>query len=371
MAAALRVFLAILAGTVVAVGLPREAGREVLLIPRWSTAPDRAVQADAPRDTQPIVLTTSARFALVDTITGTLLHAGLQADVFTATADMLINQSSTVPQWAVQTWGGAIVRIVPRRGIPRIHGDRVVQFSDDGRIAVTDLATGEEIVVPGPKDATVYAVADDGGYLALGTLEGIVRVVSLRDDEWWEYRFDGNGESEDTPVVYGLAFFPAAEPDLPPRLLAVQGLEPQRLVLMTATEQNLMSADTVTRVPDDRAVRWPAVIDVRPSGAVAVGLRETMMRVTAGSDEVELLDLPGGQSFGGVTAGADGAEVISGTGVRGAVVGVRLGHDPTVVPWRFPGGRVVASVPPDADGAENGLTILRRDGSFVALEVGW
>ena len=200
MAGFFRLILAFLAATVIAFGVPRDAGREVALHVRWERHLGDAVpgiSGDSSASDRTVVVSSSDRFALLDGADGAVRAGGIRTDVFTASSAGFINQSSSVPRWAVQSWAGDILSIVPNRGDPHLRDTILAQFSGDGTVWVEDIETGNEYLVDLPPDSTVYDLTLRSGgepWIAAGSLRGEL-LVAGPDDEEPNATTEGNAQS--------------------------------------------------------------------------------------------------------------------------------------------------------------------------------
>ena len=370
MAGFFRLILAFLAATVIAFGVPRDAGREVALHVRWERHLGDAVpgiSGDSSASDRTVVVSSSDRFALLSVADGAVRAGGIRTDVFTASSAGFINQSSSVPRWAVQSWAGDILSIVPNRGDPHLRDTILAQFSGDGTVWVEDIETGNEYLVDLPPDSTVYDLTLRSGgepWIAAGSLRGELLVAGPDDEVRWRRTFRFSPYADQAPVVYAVRFAPWDSENRRPRLLALQGLNPQQLLLAETADAGMMDVESVATVPDRFAVRWPASIEVDRLGRVVVGLRGAVLIAAPDSDEVDFLEIPGALTLDGVVEGAAETTVLATSGLDGAIVTVTDGALTTASHWSFPGVRVAAI----RDDPDAGLVVLQTGESIVALE---
>jgi hypothetical protein len=367
-AAVIRVILAILAGIAVSTLLPREAGRELHLAVRWDLSLDgRPVPADIAVESEPetFIARTEGRFALVETDSGRPLVTGLRPPIFEAATVGFIGQSSDAPRWAVQSWDGRMITTANRFGVPRLHDALLLQFGEDHRVFLSSLdgtLSGEFFL---PEGATVYDLTrtpDGVVYLAAGAVDGTLSVVSSASSLAWSHQFDFQRYSGESPVVYSLSFL-AGNPDAVPRLLVVQGLHPQRVLLAELREDGTIGIEPVFTVPTEQSVRWPTTIHVDEDGHVVIPLLGSVAMADTETEGIRLLSVPGSTAVVGALSLAGGRRLIAGERRGGAYLLIDEESRDTTVTWPLP-GLSAAHVAADAP-----LVVVRRGDRFLGVEV--
>jgi hypothetical protein len=367
-AVVLRVILAILAGITVSTLLPREVGRELHLEVRWDLSlddetvlPDGAIDGES----ETFVARTERRFALVESRSGRPLTGGLRPPIFEASAAGFIGQSSEAPRWAVQSWDGRMIMTVSRYGVPRLHDLLLLQFGADHRVFLASLdgtLNGEFSL---PEGATVYDLtrsAEGVVYLAAGTVDGTVTVESSASSLAWSHQFDFQRYSGESPVVYSLSFLPGDAAAVP-RLLLVQGLHPQRVLLAELREDGTMRIEPVFTVPGDQSVRWPTTMHPDDDGHVVIPFLGVIAMADSETEGIRLLSVSGSTGVAGTTPVAGDRRLIAGTRRSGAYLLVDEEARSTTVIWSLPGVSVTHVA------AGSSLVVLQQGDRFVGVEV--
>ncbi len=364
-------------------GFPREIGREL----RWKVAWEHTMEGVLSRSGREVfadttdayvVVESARRFALIHAASGEARAAGLKTDMFLASSQALINQATDAPRWAVQSWDGDMLRVIPRRGVPRLHGETLLQF-DNGQTVYADVVTsGERWSIDLPQSAAVYHLSTDPdgtSWLALGTIDGRVLITDGPGGRLWTYEGDVNGDGDHNSTVYGVY---VAHPDQNssessrlPAVFAVQGTNPQMVNRIELTENDSgpgeTRATTIGEIPAGYAGRAPQVLTVMESGHLIVGLRGGFLVADPDTDELVTVSIPELKALSHVGGVTNRLLVATGTSEGRAVIVGAESDLSAIAYWELADGSVSAQV---GGGASSGKrVVLVQDDRVIGIEM--
>ena len=364
-------------------GFPREIGREFRWEVAWEHTMDgalsrsgREVIADAP-DAY-VVVESARRFALIHAASGEPRAAGLKTEMFRASPQAFINQAPDAPRWAVQSWNGDMLRVVPRRGVPRLHGDTLLQF-DNGQTVYGDVVTsGERWSTDLPQNSTVYHSTEDSNgtkWLAVGTIDGTVLVTDGPGGREWAFSADVTGSEDHNSPVYGVhvARVDHTNVELPqlPVVFVVQGMRPQtvnRIELIDGDPNPGETSSTdIGEIPAEFAERAPHTLTVLNSGHLIVGLKGGLFVADLDTDDFVTVPIPELRSLSDVGGVTNGLVIATGTGESGSVIMVGNSDLSAIAYWELADASPRAQV---GGGAPVGNRIVvQQDDRVIGLEI--
>ncbi|HKK49534.1 MAG TPA: hypothetical protein VJ932_10585, partial [Alkalispirochaeta sp.] len=284
-----------------------------------------------------VLVESPRRFATLHTETGAPRAVGLKTEMFHASSHALINQAADAPQWAVQSWDGDMLQVVPRRGVPRLHGNTLLQFSGDTTVYGDVITSGERWATDLLQNSTVYhSTADSSGtnWLAVGTIDGRVLITDGPGGREWIYPGPTVGAGHPSPVYGVHVAFPdqnndeSDESSLLPDVFVVHGMSPQmvsRIELTgtgTGTGSSTRATESVTigEIPEAYAGRAPQNVTVMSSGHLVVGLHGGLFVADLAADEVVTVSIPELTSLSGIGRLPNGVVIGAGTGQGRALI---------------------------------------------------
>lgn len=377
----LRVFLALLIGVVVAMGIPREIGREFHWQVVWEhsfgpgvpNAPE-TVPFPSTRDYVPVE--TDSRFVILDSRTGEAVAGGLKTEVFHASSQAMINQASEAPRWAVQSWQGRMLRVVPRRGAPRLHGATLLQFSEDSMAYGDVVTTGEQWQLELPKNSTVYDLAQDAAgepWFAVGTLEGTVLLSGAAgSDREWRHTVEVNSNTAAIPPVYGIALAAPessshpADP-IPPSVYLVHGLDPQVVSRLDFRVDGTTDRVEIAQIPEDHVIRGPRPLFQLEQDLLVTGLNGALLVVRFDDDNVSTIGVPGLLDLSGIGRATSDLVVATGGGRRGALIVSGTENMSSIALWELEDQSIESMV--HERSATESVVIVQQDERLLALEL--
>lgn len=377
----LRVFLAVLVGAVVAMGIPREIGRES----RWQVAWEQTVDSSATvttesapseADTDYFPAETDRRFALLDSATGTVVAAGLKTDVFHASSQAMINQATEAPRWAVQSWEGRMLRVVPRRGVPQLHGETLLQFSDDSMVYGDSVTSGEQWEATLPKNPTVYDLAHDSAgdaWFAVGTLEGTVLLTAggAGFDGEWRHTLELDAQEQATTGIYGIAVAASRSRSdtsaRPPSVHLLHGLNHQALSRLDFRADGTADRVEIGRISEEYATRGPRKLISLGEDLLVTALKGALFVLQSGDQRTSTIPVPALVDLSGIGRSPNSLVVATGHGERGPIILSGTANLSTVAPWELSDSSLQAAV--HRRSTSESTVVVQRDDRLVGLEL--
>lgn len=318
-------------------------------------------------DGERVLVATPSEFLMLGTEDGRLFRLGLRASQFTASDSFFINQSLDTPRWAVERWDQAGPRFMEAVGVPALQGDILAQLRPDRSLSVTDLASpfDDTGLLPPRTAATGYdlCASCDVPTVVRGDLYGTIELFRWPDGlgeapRSTEYAFETPPFSPSTPVVYAVK---ALDHD---RLIAVVGLNPQRIVVLAEGADGVLQQSAAFDVPESRAIRSPVVIAEVSGESAVVPLRSRVVVFDATDLTFAMFPAPGVAAVRGGFPHTDAHAIVLSTR-DGASVSLIPGNDAESVMWEWVGVEVagVHEVPQD------GLVVFHHEGLFMALRI--
>lgn len=375
----IRTVLAIVVGVVAAMGVPREVGREL----RWEVAWEHTLgSADGSSrgsstisdPSAHVPLESSRRFSLIHAADGEPRATGLKTEVFQASPQALINQADDVPRWAVQSWDGDILQVVPRRGIPRLRGDTLLQFDNESKVYGDVVTSGEQWVVDLPQNATVYDVAVDATgthWFAVGSIDGRVLITDGVGGREWVYSTDSSGDAGFTPTVYGIHIArvdqPTSEPGDAPAVYIIQGTSPQTVRRIELLEGGETTAAVIGEIADAHVGKRPQTILGVRSDLLVAGARGGLFVADLGADRSLTVPVAGLSGLSGVGQSRDRLVMVAATGYEGPLIIVGASDFSAIASWELDDPSLRVQV---AGGGPVGDRLLVQDNDHVVgLEI--
>ncbi|MEX2443365.1 MAG: hypothetical protein WD492_07160 [Alkalispirochaeta sp.] len=375
----LRAFLAVLIGSVVAMGIPREIGREHRWVVAWehtldSEVADTATETLAESSKLYFPVETARRFFLVNSYTGDVIVTGFKTDVFLASSRAMVNQSADAPRWAVQSWDGRMLRVVRRRGIPQLHGATLLQFDSESTVYGDLVTNGEQWHLDLPRNPTVYHLADDGAgtqWFAVGTVGGTVVVTDGPGGKEWVYTREFEPDTATTPAIYGIhvaATERSADPVLRlPSVYIVHSLAPQAVTRLDLEDTGEVAEVGIGEIPDEYAGPGPRSIVQLGQDLLVVGLDGALFVARLRTEDHTTIPVTGLSSLYGLGRADNDLVVATGTGKTGSVIIVGAPDMSKIAHWELSDGSSKAWVY-DRTLSES-IVVVQHNRRLVGLEM--
>ena len=362
-------------------GIPREIGREARWRVAWeqtldSAATDTTNAAPTEADSGFFPVETDRRFALLDSATGTVVAAGLKTDVFHASSQAMINQATEAPRWAVQSWEGRMLRVVPRRGVPQLHGETLLQFSDGSNVYGNSVTSGKQWEAALPKNPTVYDLAHDSAgdaWLAVGTLEGTILLTAgdARSNGEWRHTLELERQVQATTGIYGIAVaVSGSRGDTSPRLPTVyllHGLNQQTLSRLDFRTDGTANRVEIGRIPDEYATRGPRKLLQLREDLLVAALNGALFVLESGDGRVLTISVPSLVDISGIARATDSLVVVTGSGERGPIILSGTADMSMVAPWKLADESIQATVHGRTNSGS--IVVVQRDDRLIGLEL--
>lgn len=362
-------------------GIPREIGRELRWQLAWEYSFGPAV-SDTPETAAPasyahhVPVETGQRFAILDSRTGEAVAAGLKTEVFHASSQAMINQAADAPRWAVQSWDGRMLRVVPRRGIPRLHGVNLLQFSEESVVYGDRVTGGERWELDLPKNATVYDLAQNSAgetWFSVGTLEGTVLLAagSAGSDREWRHTVERVPPTANISTIYGIAVAARENSEndtaLPPSVHLVHGFNPQVVSRLDFGEGGTVDRVEIDRISQEYASRGPRRLFFLEQELLVTGLNGALFVARSDDDSTATIPLPGLLDLSGIGRAQNGLVVATGRGEQGPVILSGTANLTTIASWELADELTHSMV--HARSPSESTVIVQHDDQVVGLEL--
>jgi hypothetical protein len=359
-------------------GVPREIGREF----RWIVTWDHLIDAEESSvDAQSAVESslryfpaeTDRHFSLIDGDTGNAVASGLKTQVFHASPHAMINQAIDAPRWAVQSWDGSMLRVVPRRGTPRLHGATLLQFASTAVVYGDVVTTGERWRMDLPQNPTVYDLVDDvsgGDWFAVGTLGGAVAVTD--GEREWDYVGESGPSNAEVSAIYGIRMVSdgrsAATMADRPSVYILHNLDPQLVSRLDFAEAGGGTLTQIGEVSGDFAVRGPRRLLELGENVLVIGLKDALYVARPRDAASATIPVAGMRELTGIGRSRGSLAIATANGRSGSFVLVGAPDMTEVAYWELADGSSLAWTSDLSPSAS--IVVVQQDNRLVGLEIG-
>ena len=278
-----------------------------------------------------------------------------------------INQPHDTPRWAVERWGATETRFIEAVGVPEIDGDILTQRRLDSSLVVTSLERPFEDsgLLPSRASVTHHSVCAscDVPTVVRGDLYGTIELFRWPEGigttmERLAYDVVAPPFSPAAPVIYAVKALDHGQ------MVAVAGLEPQRIIVLAEDADGNLQQNAVFAVPSTNAIRSPLEIGRIAGEVVVIPLRSRVVLFEPHDSSFFSVPAPGVTAVHGGFPRA-GATMVALSTVNGAAAGLFFEDEPDSIRWEW----IDTDVASVKDSPQDGLVVFHRDGLFVAMRI--